>query len=69
MTVRSLVAILLATALVSGCSSIGQSRFNPLNWFGSEEEALDYLAAVEKQMGLPTVDPVRTGVARLVDAL
>ena len=41
MTVRSLVAILLATALVSGCSSIGQSRFNPLNWFGSEEEALD----------------------------
>lgn len=35
----------------------------------AEEEALDYLAAVEKQMGLPTVDPVRTGVARIVDAL
>ncbi|MGG7567718.1 N-acetyltransferase DgcN [Rhodovulum sp. DZ06] len=35
----------------------------------SEEEALDYLAAVEKQMGLPTVDPVRTGVGRIVDAL
>ena len=34
-----------------------------------EPAALDYLAAVEARMGLPTVDPFRQGAARLVDAL
>ncbi len=34
-----------------------------------EEAALDYLAAVERRMGLPTVDPFRQGADRLVDAL
>jgi len=33
------------------------------------EKAEVYLAEVEQQLGLPTVDPVRTGVGRLVDAL
>jgi uncharacterized NAD-dependent epimerase/dehydratase family protein len=35
----------------------------------AEEEALDYLAATEKSTGLPTCDPIRTGVAKIVDAL
>ncbi|NVK45110.1 MAG: DUF1611 domain-containing protein [Rhodobacteraceae bacterium] len=35
----------------------------------SEEEALAYLAKVEKEMGLPTVDPFRQGADRLADAL
>lgn len=35
----------------------------------SEEEANALLAKTEAELGLPTVDPVRTGVARLVDAL
>ena len=34
-----------------------------------EEAALEYLAAVEERMGLPTVDPFRQGAGRLVDAL
>jgi uncharacterized NAD-dependent epimerase/dehydratase family protein len=34
-----------------------------------EDEALEYLAGVEKRMGLPAVDPFRQGAARLVDAL
>lgn len=34
-----------------------------------EEEAMAYLATTEDRLGLPTVDPVRTGVARIVDAL
>jgi uncharacterized NAD-dependent epimerase/dehydratase family protein len=34
-----------------------------------EEAALDYLEAVEKRLGLPTVDPYRQGAERLVDAL
>ncbi len=34
-----------------------------------EEEALDYLARVEAEMGLPAVDPFRQGAGRLVDAL
>ncbi len=35
----------------------------------SEDEANAYLAKVEAEMGLPTVDPFRHGAARLVDAL
>ncbi len=34
-----------------------------------EDEALSYLEALEKRMGLPTVDTYRQGGARLVDAL
>jgi uncharacterized NAD-dependent epimerase/dehydratase family protein len=34
-----------------------------------EEAALDYLEAIEKRLGLPTVDPIRQGAGRLVDAL
>lgn len=35
----------------------------------SEDEAMSYLAKLEKEFGLPTVDPVRTGVGKLVDKL
>jgi uncharacterized NAD-dependent epimerase/dehydratase family protein len=35
----------------------------------SEAEAKSYLAEVEERMGLPTVDPIRIGSGRLVDAL
>ncbi|MCF3592501.1 DUF1611 domain-containing protein [Rhodobacteraceae bacterium LMO-12] len=35
----------------------------------SEDEANAYLAKVEAEMGLPTVDPFRHGASRLVDAL
>ena len=35
----------------------------------SEEEALAYLAKVEAEMGLPTVDPFRQGADRLAEAL
>ena len=34
-----------------------------------EDEALSYLEATEKRMGLPAVDPFRQGAGRLVDAL
>lgn len=34
-----------------------------------EDEAMAYLASTEERFSLPTVDPVRTGVSRLVDAL
>src|SRR6056300_1640531 len=34
-----------------------------------EDEALAYLAEIEKRMGLPAVDPFRQGAARLCDAL
>lgn len=35
----------------------------------SDAEANEYLAGVEAEMGLPTVDPFRHGAGRLVDAL
>ncbi|PIE15697.1 MAG: EBNA-1 nuclear protein [Rhodobacterales bacterium] len=34
-----------------------------------EDQALSYLADLEKRMGLPAVDPFRQGAGRLVDAL
>ena len=34
-----------------------------------EDEALSYLEAVEREMGLPAADPFRQGASRLVDAL
>ena len=35
----------------------------------SDAESMSYLAEVEARMGLPTVDPIRIGAGRLVDAL
>ena len=35
----------------------------------SDAEAMTYLDEVERRMGLPTVDPIRIGAGRLVDAL
>ncbi|WP_119422257.1 N-acetyltransferase DgcN [Desertibaculum subflavum] len=35
----------------------------------SDNEAKSYLAKLESEYGLPTVDPVRTGVGKLVDKL
>ena len=35
----------------------------------SEVESMAYLAELEARMGLPTVDPIRIGAGRLVDAL
>jgi uncharacterized NAD-dependent epimerase/dehydratase family protein len=34
-----------------------------------EAAAKDYLAKVEREIGLPTVDPIRTGVGRIADQL
>jgi uncharacterized NAD-dependent epimerase/dehydratase family protein len=34
-----------------------------------EGEALDLVAGVERKLGLPTVDPLRQGAERLVNAL
>jgi len=35
----------------------------------SDADSMSYLAEVEARMGLPTVDPIRIGAGRLVDAL
>ena len=35
----------------------------------SEDEALSYMAEVEKRMGLPTIDPFRQGADRLAETL
>ena len=60
MTVKRLVMTALLMAGLSGCASVSESRFNPLNWFGSEEETLDPLA-VEND-GRPLVAEI-TGLA------
>ena len=40
MTLRSSVACLLVLGLVSGCDTVRDSQFNPINWFSSDEETL-----------------------------
>lgn len=60
------VALTLARVVNPACEVVGIS-INTQHL--SEAEALEYLAGVEKRMGLPTVDPFRQGAARLVEAL
>ena len=40
MTVRSAITLVLLVGLLSGCATVRESRFNPFNWFGSDEESL-----------------------------
>jgi uncharacterized NAD-dependent epimerase/dehydratase family protein len=60
------VALTLARVANPACQVIGVS-INTQNM--TEDEANTYLAEVEAQLGLPTVDPFRQGAARLADAL
>ena len=60
------VALTLARVANPDCKVIGIS-VNTQHF--SETEANVYLASVEAEMGLPTVDPFRQGAGRLVDAL
>ncbi|MFC6639565.1 DUF1611 domain-containing protein [Sulfitobacter sp. JBTF-M27] len=60
------LALTLAKVANAGCKVAGVS-INTQHL--SEEDALAYMAKVEDEMGLPTVDPFRQGAARLADAL
>ncbi|MAC79324.1 MAG: EBNA-1 nuclear protein [Rhodobacteraceae bacterium] len=60
------IALPLARVANPSCEVVGVS-VNTQHM--SEDEALSYMADVEKRMGLPTVDPFRQGAARLVEAL
>ena len=40
MMVRSAITLVLLVGLLSGCATVRESRFNPFNWFGSDEESL-----------------------------
>ena len=60
------MALPLARVANPACQVVGIS----VNTSGlGEDEALSYLEATEKRMGLPAVDPFRQGAGRLVDAL
>ncbi|MEM9642972.1 MAG: N-acetyltransferase DgcN [Pseudomonadota bacterium] len=61
-----MLGLRLAQVVNSDCEVVGIS----VNTAALDEpEALAYLAEVEADMGLPTVDPYRQGAGRLVDAL
>ena len=60
------VALTMARVANPACQVVGIS-VNTQHM--SEEDALSYMAGVEAEMGLPTVDPFRQGAGRLVDAL
>ena len=60
------VALTLARVGNPACQVVGIS-VNTQHM--SDAEAIAYLAEVEARMGLPTVDPIRIGAGRLVDAL
>lgn len=68
----SAVAVLAATILIGGCSGIGQSALNPVNWFAADDSAptlvpeggfrdrLDNRPAVAEVTRM-TVEPVQGG--------
>jgi len=60
------MALTLARVANASCQVVGIS-VNTQHM--SEEEATEYLAKVETEMGLPAVDPFRQGAARLADAI
>ena len=60
------VALTLARVGNPACQVVGVS-VNTQHM--SEIESMAYLAELEARMGLPTVDPIRIGAGRLVDAL
>ena len=60
------MALPLARVSNPGCQVVGISVNT--QHLGSDE-AITYLAEVEERMGLPTVDPIRIGASRLVEAL
>jgi uncharacterized NAD-dependent epimerase/dehydratase family protein len=60
------MALALARVANPACQVVGIS-VNTQHM--SEAEAIRYLAEVEERMGLPTVDPIRIGAGRLVDAI
>ena len=60
------MALTLARVSNPGCQVVGISVNT--QHLGSDE-AITYLAEVEERMGLPTVDPIRIGAGRLVEAL
>ncbi|MGJ8617702.1 MAG: N-acetyltransferase DgcN [Sulfitobacter sp.] len=60
------MALTLARVANPACQVVGIS-INTQHMAADEADA--YLAEVEAQMGLPTVDPFRQGAARLADAL
>lgn len=60
------VALRMAHVVNPACRVIGIS-INTQHM--SDAEAESYLAEVEARMGLPACDPMRTGTAKLVDAL
>lgn len=60
------VSLRMAQVVNPECRIVGVS----INTFSlGEDAALETLAAIEKRMGLPTVDPFRQGAGRLADAL
>jgi len=60
------VSLRMAQVVNPECRIVGVS----INTFALDDDAaLKTLAAIEKRMGLPTVDPFRQGAGRLADAL
>lgn len=60
------LALQMSKIVNPGCKVVGVS----INTQHMEEaEALRYLEGVEEQLGLPSVDPFRQGVGRLIEAL
>ena len=47
MALRTLTILLTCAVVLSGCARVGESRFNPLNWFGGGDEE-ERVETVEK---------------------
>ena len=60
---KPISAILVATLVITGCTTIRESNANPFNWFGGSEPtgAVVPQDALEENPLIPTPGPVRAG--------
>ena len=56
MSVKYLIVMTFVVSTLAGCATISQSRFNPFNWFGSNDaETLDPIAIENERRPLVTL--------------
>lgn len=58
---KPVTLMILATVTLTGCAAIGESRFNPFNWFGSSQPDPDALNPAEAEVN-PLIPQRRASV-------
>ena len=58
MTPQTITAVAICSLLMAGCARIGESRFNPVNWFGSDEDTTTVSAPIIEEDPRPLIPEI-----------